>query len=186
MPGPQILVIWPLFLLKSQFFYCHFAYQGSVKCHFFDPILTPFLSPPEPKPLAPGQMCLFFWPTARMDLEGPSGTLNLTLYLTILDPFEGPEGGCRLGPMSCLWAGGPSEPHKPMPGTPILVILTTFPIEKSILSFCLSGVSENAILTLFWPLFWAPGPNFGPGQMCLFYPLPWWDLEGPWGSLFWP
>lgn len=34
--------------------FCHFAYQGSVKMPFW-PYFDPILSPPEPKPLAPGQ-----------------------------------------------------------------------------------------------------------------------------------
>ena len=63
---------WPLFLLKSQF--CHFAYQGSVKMPFW-PYFDPFWAPPEPKPLAPWPKMCLFRPTARMDLEGPLGTL---------------------------------------------------------------------------------------------------------------
>ena len=81
---------------KSQF--CHFAYQGQWKCHF-DPILTPF------EPSGANQI---FWPgiakmcqkhLAHFALEGPwrdpQGPYKfLTLILTILDPFEGPGGGC--------------------------------------------------------------------------------------------
>ena len=42
----------------------------------------------------------------------------------------------------------------------------------------------DPILTPFWALL---SPNFGPWpKMCLFVPFAWRDLEGPWGTLFWP
>ena len=78
----------------------------------------------------------------------------LTQFCIILDPFWGSWMEAAARPRtSCLWAGGPLRASQnPCPGPQILVILTTFPIGKSqFLSFCLSGVSENAILTLFWP-----------------------------------
>ena len=60
-----------------------------------------------------------------------------------------------------------------MPGAQILAILTTFPIEKSILPFCLSGVSENAILTYFEPKL-GPNLDFWPPclKICENIPLP--------------
>ena len=110
------------------------------------------------------------------------------LNLTILGPLWGSWRRLQLGPVHELPFGWRtcSEPSNPCLGPPILVILTTFPIEKSqFLSFCLSGVSENAILTLFWPHFepsWAQ--TFGlPPKCAYFWPT---ALEGPWRDLTGP
>ena len=102
--------------------------------------------------------------------------------LIILDPFEGPGGGCArpcelpLGWRTCL------DLSNPCPGPQILVILTTFPIEKSILSFAYQGQWKchfDPILTPFEPS-WAQ--TFGPAKCAYLGPLPWWTLrtlEGP-------
>ena len=69
-----------------------------------------------------------------------------------------------------------------MPGTSNFGHFDHFSYWKSqFLSFCLSGVSENAILTLFWPILSPPEPNLWPlAKMCLFRPT---ALEGPWRTL---
>ena len=168
---------------KSQF--CHFAYQRSVKMPFW-PYFDPILSPPEPNLWSLAKMCLFR-PTARMDLGGTLGDPNLTLFWpfwTILEEVSArPLHELPLGWRTC------SEPHKPMPGTSNFGHFDHFSYWKSqFLSFCLSGVSENAILTLFWPHFepsWAQ--LFWPWPKCAYlFPLSGGTLEGPSGTLIWP
>ena len=82
--------------------------------------------------------------------------------------------------MSCLWAGGPAQSlSNPCPGPQILVILTTFPIEKSILSFCLSGSVKMPFWPYFDPILSPPEPNLWPlAKMCLFRPTARMDLGG--------
>ena len=75
---------------------------------------------------------------------------------------------------------------KPMPGTPKFWSNFDHFSLKKFCHFAYQGSCENAILTPFWPHFWAP-----PGaktfqieaKMCLFYPLtrrgPLEDPEGP-------
>ena len=101
--------------------------KGSVKMPFW-PYFDPILSPPEPKCFGPfgGQMCLF----GPLPWRGPWGTLrdlgNLTLILTILDPFEGPGGRLRLGPRAAFGLEDLLRASNPCPGTSNFVILTTF------------------------------------------------------------
>ena len=93
---------------------------------------------------------------------------------------------------SCLWAGGPAQsPHKPMPGTSNFGHFDHFSLlKKSILSFCLSGVSENAILTYLDPIWALLSLILAPGQnvpICSLCPRgPWRGLEGPILTLIWP
>ena len=106
------------------------------------------------------------------------------LILTILDPFEGPGEAVARPCTSCLWLEDlfrASQTHAR--DLKFLVILTTFPIEKSIFVILPIRVSENAILTLFWALLSQapPLPNFWPWPKCAYLgPLPWMDL---WGTL---
>ena len=72
-----------------------------------------------------------------------------------------------------------------MPGPQILVILTTFPIEK--VNFVILPIRGqwkchfDPILTPFWALL---SPNlWPPAKMCLFWPT---ALEGPWRDLTGP
>ena len=112
------------------------------------------------------------------------------LILTILDPFWGSWREVAVRPRtSCLWAGGPVwSPLKPCPGPQILVILTTFPIEK--VNFC-HFAYQGSVKMPFWPYFdpfWALlSRNLGLLPKCAYLgPLPWRDLGGPSGTLFWP
>ena len=145
--------------------------RGQWKCHF-----DPILSPPEPKPLALAKMCLF-GPLPGWTLEGPSGTLNLTLiwpFWTLLRVLEEAAARPRT---SCLWAGGPAQSlSNPCPGPQILVILTTFPIEK--VNFC-HFAYQGSVKMPFWPHFepsWAQ--LFGPGQNVPIAPFDRMDLGG--------
>ena len=136
-------------------------------------------------------MCLYFWPIAWRTFGGPVGTLNLTLFWPF-GPLWGSWRRLQLDPLalSLVWRTC-LEPSKPMPGPlKFWSFWPLFPIEKvNFGHFCLSGVSENAILTLFWPILSPPEPKpLAPGQMCAYFssPLPWMDLEGPSGTLFDP
>ena len=133
-------------------------------------------------------MCLFR-PTAPRDLEDPRDP-NLTLILTILDPFEGPGGRLRLGPARAAFGlEDLLEPLKPMPGTSNFGHFDHFSYWKVNFVILPIRVSENAILTLFWPHFepsWAQ--TFGLWPKCAYLgPLPWRDLGGTLeGPQIWP
>ena len=98
-------------------------------------------------------------------------------------------GGCGWTRTSCLWAGGPVWTFQnPCLDPQILVILTTFPIEKSqFCHFAYQGQWKchfDPILTSFWALL---SPNLWLlAKMCLFVPFVRRDLEGPSGTLIWP
>ena len=96
-------------------------------------------------------------------------TLLFWPILTILDPFWGSWREAAARPLtSCLWAGGPAQSlTNPCPGPQILVILTTFPIEK--VNFC-HFAYQGSVKMPFWPYFdpilsppepkpWPPGQN---------------------------
>ena len=150
----------------------------------FWPYFDPILSPPEPKfwPLA--KMCLFS-PLPRGTLEDLEGPLDLDLNWPFWDPFWGSWEEVAARPLtSCLWAGGPvSDLSNPCLGPPILVILTTFPIEKVQFLTCGPIRSQwNAILTYFDPILTLLSQTFVPGQECA-WPQPGWTLEGPSGTI---
>ena len=164
----------------------HFSYWKSQFLSFClsgvseNAILTLFWALLSPN-LWPWPKCAYLGPLPGWTLEGPSGTLNLTLIwpFWILRVLEEAAARPRT---SCLWAGGTcSEPLKPMPGPQILVILTTFPIEKS--QFC-HFAYQGSVKMPFWPHFepsWAQ--LFGPGKKCAYLlPLTGWTLEGPSGT----
>ena len=178
--------ILPFFLLKKSIL-DHFAIRSTGKCHF-DPILDPFWALLTPT-FGPGQnvpICSLCPDGPWRDLEGP----EFDLILTILDPFWGSWREVAARPRtSCLWVGGPVwSLSNPCPKPQILVILTTFPIEK--VNFVILPIRGqwkchfDPILTPFWALL---NPNFGLPPKCAYlYPLSWRTLEGPWGTLFWP
>ena len=178
--GPKFWSFWPLFLLKSQFL--SFCLSGVSE----NAILTLFWPPfwallrPNLWPLAKMGLCLF-WPTDRMDLGGTLRDPILTLILTILDPFWGSWRRSARPPTSCLWAGRTClEPLKPMPKTSNFGHLTTFPIEKVNFVILPIRVSENAILTLFWPHLSPPEPCLASAKRSYIWPpWPWMDLGGP-------
>ena len=158
--------------------FCHFAYQRSVKMPFW-PILTPFWALLS-QTFGPWPKCAYLGPLPGWTLRDPLGTQIWPYFDHFgpfwsevwLDPYELP-----LGWRTC------SEPHKPMPGTSNFGHFDHFSYWKSqFLSFCLSGVSENAILTLFWLSFWALlSPNFlALAKMAAYLFL---CPEGPWGTL---
>ena len=186
---------------------CSFAWRD-LEDPKFDPILTildPFEGSWGRLQLGPHASCLWAGGPAQ-SLTNPCLGPQILAILTTFGPPVRPQKWPHFGP---FW---PLKPHdlaicsvqigpfwRLLTQTlwkcqfwPILVI---FLLKKSILSFCLSGVSENAILTLFWPHFepsWpqllAPGQNVPICSPCL--EGPWRDLEGPWGTpnltLFWP
>ena len=184
-PGPQIFwSFWPLFLLKKVNF-CHFAYQGSVKMPFW-PYFDLILSPPEPN----------FWPCQNVPIvplvrEGPWRTLrdpNLTLILTILDPFWGSWREAAARPRtSCLWVGGPVWSLKTHARDLNFGHFDHFSYWKSqFCHFAYQGQWKchfDPILTPFEPSWAKP---LVPGQMCLFRPTARMDLGGTLGTQIWP
>ena len=117
MPGPQILVILTTFPIEKVNFVI-LPIRGQWKCHF-DPILTPFWALLSPNFFGLPPKCAYLGPLPWMDLGGPSRDPNLTLFLTILDPFWGSWREVAAGPLtSCLWAEGPAQSlSNPCPGT---------------------------------------------------------------------
>ena len=97
-----------------------------------------------------------YLPLALWTLSKPVKNPLKTPILTILDPFWGSWREVAARPRtSCLWAGGPAQSlSNPCPGPQILVILTTFPIEKG--NFCHFAYQGSVkchfdpILTPFW------------------------------------
>ena len=77
---------------------------------------------------------------------------------------------------SCLLAGGPFEPPNPCLGPQILVILTTFPIEKVNFVILPIRVSENHFDPILSPPFC---PNLWSWPKCYLGPLPGWTLRDP-------
>ena len=131
-----------------------------------------------------------YLPLAPWTLSKPVKNPSKPLFWPLLDPFWGSWREAAARPRtSCLWAGGPAQSlSNPCPGPQILVILTTFPIEKSIFVILpIRGQWKchfDPILTSFWALL---SPNLWPWPKCAYLgPLPGWTLEGPSGTLFWP
>ena len=126
---------------------------------------------------------------------GPSQDLLKTLlFWPNFDHFGPLWGSWRrvadpLGPITAAFGlEGPVWAPQTMPGPQILVILTTFPIEK--VNFC-HFAYQGSVKMPFWPYFdpfepsW--GQTFGLSPKCAYLgPLPWRDLGGPSGTLIWP
>ena len=124
-----------------------------------------------------------YLPLAPRTLSGPAqNPVILTYFASLLDPFWGSWREVAARPRtSCLWAGGPAQSlSNPCPGPQILVILTTFPIEK--VNFC-HFAYQGSVKMPFWPYFdpilSPPEPKFWLlAKMCLFVPFARKDLGG--------
>ena len=131
--------------------FCHFAYQGSVKMPFW-PYFDPILSPPEPNLWPLAKMCLFR-PTVRMDLEDPWDP-KFDLIFDHFGPLWGSWRRLQLDPLRAAFGLKDllraSQTHAR--DLKFWSFWPLFLLQSQFLSFCLSGVSENAILTLFWHL----------------------------------
>ena len=118
-------------------------------------------------------------------------TLLFWPIFTILDPFWGSWMEAAARPLtSCLWAGGPAQSlANPCPGPQILIILTTFPIEK--VNFC-HFAYQGSVKMPFWPYFDPilrppePKPLASRQNVPILAHCPGGTLKGPSGTLFWP
>ena len=125
-----------------------------------------------------------YLPLTPRTCSGPAqNPVILTLILTILGPFEGPEEAAARPVRAAFGLEDLHRASQTHAGTSNLAILTTFPIEKSIFVILPIGgqwkCHFDPILTPFWALL---SPNlWPPAKMCLFWPI---SPEGTfWGTL---